>query len=41
MRLKVILTSLVLFLLALVAIAFTVVMATDFNRLPRPTSRSG
>jgi uncharacterized protein involved in outer membrane biogenesis len=32
MRLKVILTSLVLFLLALVAIAFTVVMATDFNQ---------
>lgn len=32
MRLKVILTSLVLILLALVAIAFTVVMATDFNQ---------
>jgi AsmA family protein len=32
MRLKVILTSLVLFVLALVAIAFTVVMATDFNQ---------
>jgi uncharacterized protein involved in outer membrane biogenesis len=32
MRLKVILTSLVLFIVALVAIAFTVVMATDFNQ---------
>lgn len=32
MRLKVILTSLVLFVLALVAIAFTIVMATDFNQ---------
>ncbi|HWA49136.1 MAG TPA: AsmA family protein [Dongiaceae bacterium] len=32
MRLKVILTSLVLFLLALVAIAFTIVQATDFNQ---------
>lgn len=32
MRLKVILTSLVLFLVALVTIAFTVVKATDFNQ---------
>ncbi len=32
MRLKVILTSLVLFIVALVAIAFTIVKATDFNQ---------
>jgi AsmA family protein len=32
MKLKIILTSLVLFLLALVAIAFTIVMSTDFNQ---------